>query len=1494
MDHQQPLTITPPSLPKGGGAIHSIGKGWGSVGALGGASFDIALPISAGRGFAPSLALVYSSLAGNSEFGLGWSVPLGHVARRTSKGVPRYDEEDAIVGPGEVEWLPERHADGTVRRDRVSHYQDRDLARTYEVTRHFPRVEGAFDLIEHWRVGVTDPGFWLVHGADGSLHLYGKRTQAQVGAPPGGVAQWLLEESVSAHGEHILYEYRAEDASGLMSGIPPDPTAWRYLSRVRYGNPSAYSGLYLWEESTLPTDWHFDLLFDYGERPYGLTDKPGYEAVQPWPLREDPCASFAFGFELSTLRLCRQVLMFHHFPATLGDAPCLVRRLLLEHRPTALGYSQLVAAHDQAYDAAGSLRDWPPLEFDYAGFDLGESRYRPFDALPGLNDDQGYQLVDLYGEGLPGMLYRSDKAWYYREPLRAQPAAHADDVAYGEWCEVPQLPLADSAASVRQSLTDLTGDGRLDWLVCAPAMSGFFTLNPDRSWSSFASFAAFPQEFFHPQGQMADLIGAGLSDLALIGPRSVRLYANRREQGFAGACEVERLAPDDALPLPGESDTELVAFSDVLGSGQQHLVRIRHDEVKCWPNLGHGRFGNGRRLATLPYTYEAFEAARIRLADLDGSGATDILYLTSEHIEIFMNRGGNAFETTAYKLPWPPGVRYDRLCQVSVADLQGLGCSSLVLTVPHMSPRHWRCDFVHAKPYLLTTTNNNMGAAGTVSYRASAQEWLDEKQALQAEARAVECLLPLSMHLVSRQEQRDEISGNRLTQHFSYRQGFYDGRARKFRGFGLLLQTDAESTDAEALTEGYTAPVLSKTWFHTGRFPDMPQEGYDRSDTEAHPLGKTLLSHFDEPIGRDVIVEPDSPDTLSEMANALVGMPLRIEIFGLDDSRLVSLPYCVQQWRYLVRQLRPACEQQPMAVMLPLELESISYQYERQPDDPVCQHRIHLARDAYGGSTRELTVHYARRKRATDPPPCADPHEGDWWRAAHDAQQAYYYLDEIRRRAIHLSDRQGWRLGLPYQSRHNVLVLESRRLTPADLGYERCLDPEGLIDSAPDWALGSLSLQRYQKPLSAGLEPDGQANFLALPGELEVAELDETALQAYERVLERPALEAELTHLGYRRMPVFLPDDPVPVLWSVRKGFVAYAGAEGFYKVLSVKATAGQSATQVIYDPYYCLPISVTRSADGCTTEAVNDYRFLRPVRVIDPNLNVQEAVYGPYGELQATSFQGTERGEPVGFAPLDDYRRPFESPEQALNDPQSALQDAASALFQDPCSWMGRLDPHTHEAFARRVSQGDLLPSGHIRCSARWRLAAAPSNEVVDSTWASAVREARREPVHALTLQADRYPGDLQRQIRVSGTSWDGFGRVLQTRQKVEPGDAYQVDEQGALVLEDGRPVIVEAAERWRVSERVEYNNKGLAIRTYRPYFVDRQRYINDASFRQFGYCDQQYYDPLGRPTLTVTARQQWRRQRYLGWYGISEDENDLHEEAMAAKVHQPGGDER
>ncbi|UOB22465.1 toxin [Pseudomonas orientalis] len=1514
------LQVNTPALPKGGGAIQGTAKGWGDIGSSGTASFEIPLPISPARGYAPAMSLTYQSSAGNSPFGLGWEVPLPAVSRRTSHGVPAYTEHDVLVGPDAQIWLPERDAEGAIVSRSTTAFNGLPLTIAYTATRYFPRIESHFDRIEHWHSATDTAGFWLIQSADGSQHFYGKTPLARIADPdhPHHVAQWLLQESLNTHGEHIYYHYKTETDP---SRYPRDCRAQHYLERVCYGNFTAkeQEQLYLWKTDHEPgMGWHFQLLFDYGERDLELDKRPTYQKIREWKTRPDPRSDFSFGFELRTLRCCNQILMFHHFPkeAQMGADPVLVKRLLLEyHAPSHV--SLLIGVHEQAFDSSGDSVSRPPLECFYqsAQLKVDKSGYKPFGSLPGLHDRDRYQLVDLYGDGLPGVLYRADKSWYYREPQRPQQPQTSDEVSYGAAVELKQVPVADNTRPLHQALADVNGDGRLDWLVAGPGMNGFFSLDEQRNWSAYTPFDAFPSEFFHPQGMLADLMGAGRHDFALIGPRSVRLYENRRASGFAPATEVPH-TPDDGLPIISASPNELVAFSDVLATGQQHLVRIRHNEVKCWPNLGRGRFAQGFVLATLPLRYETFNAARVLLVDLNGGGAADLLYLSTTHLSIFLNKGGDGFETKAINLPWPEGVQYDDYCQVSVIDVLGLGCPSLILTAAHQTPIHWRYDFYSQKPWLLMSTDNNMGAQASIKYRSSAQEWLDEKRELHAKGQPAISQLPFALLLVSQQAQRDEITGNQLTQRVSYRQAYYDRMDREFRGFGLLLQTDTDSRKGAPLTPGSSVPLLSKTWFHTGRSLDMPSLGQSTHDPHAKALGRTLVSRYrataQAPLDHhDDLISAPAPTLAREVARALSGRVLRVEVMAADPAQGV-VPYSVRHQRYLVRELAPASAHTPYARLLPLALESISYQYEGVKDDPVCQHQINLRWDAYGCLVHGVTVHYARRTTADSPPPVVlvDEHQQRWWRDTHDDAQQLYYLSETLTQPIHLDDAQQWRLALPYRQRHNALVLDkapvSGGLDPARIAYELFIDTrDGPLAAGARRTLSGLSVQHYRQAGSLGksLEP-GVATAQALADYLETAELDDQALNVYNDIPAMPNqptvdLVQKLTDSGYHTMQLFfLFDGEVPPkenrLWSIRRHFPRYGKATQFYRIRALRATEAHGETTLAYDPYTLQTVRV-KTPDGCVTKAEYDYRSLLPTRIVDPNGTVQEALYDGFGQLLASTFYGREHSLRVGFATLESYR-PLKNvtPGSAIEQAQSVLQDMANAHCYAPFSWMGSID--LAQIKPEWITNAYLLPGGHIRMSARAHLySSRQSLSGSEKQLKALINKASRTPVHGLMLQADRYPGDTEQQIRMTLTCWDGFGRSLQTKQKTEPGTAHAVDDKGNLLVDEVPDASgtskkqlrqVDADPRWRVSERVEYNNKGLVIRIYRPYFANSHVYVKDHSMRELGLSDRQFYDPLGRPTQTLTAGGLMRRTTYWAWYTVNEDENDTYEELNARQA--------
>lgn len=1500
MSEHAALPVTPPALPKGGGAIHSIGNGLGAIGSSGTASCEIPLPISPGRGYAPALALRYSSAQGNGVFGLGWTLSLPTVTRRTHAGVPAYTRDDLFIGPDGEVLMPERNRTTGVIESSQKLCSDGTRQVQHTVVRYRPRIETAFNLFEHWSCATDEPGFWLIYNADGTQHLFGKTPSARRADPdaPSHVGEWLLEESVNPHGEHIGYEYNADPTS---TQGPADTRAQRYLGRVRYGNFAADYQLYLCKDGGLKDlRWHFEMCFDYGERSTALDEKAAYQTTKTSPLRSDPFSDFSYGFELRTQRLCQQILMFHYFPdeTSMGPEPVLVRRTVIEYQTSPHSYSCLSAALNQAYGES-TAELLPPLEFTYTDFTLKPEiqRFKPFEALSGLNHQQRFEFVDLLGEGLPGVLHRTDKSWRYSQPVRDD--LGGDHVTYKALSDLPHLPLTDSRKPIRQFLGNLNASGRPDWILAQPGLSGFFTLKPNGTWSHFTALDAVPTEFFHPQGQLANLMGAGLNDLVMLGPRSVRLYANHKGAGFAGATEVDRGADEDDLPLPGNSSGELVAFSDLLGSGQQHLVRIRRNEVKCWPNLGRGRFGKGRVIATPDFSLEEFDASRLLLADLDGSGSADVIYLEPHGAKVFMNLCGNGL-SPAIDVPWPTGFSYDRFCRVSATDLQGLGCSSLVFSVPGATTRHWRCDFVSTKPYLLQSTNNNMGAGGSINYRSSAQEWLDEKKQVLKNKKAAVSRLPFPLFLVKQQARFDEITGNRLSQKFNYRRGFYDGTEREFRGFGLLVQTDMGGDKASNL---HTVRTLTKTWFHVGNEVDPIIRDRDHSDEKAVQLKGTLQNLGESWTPRSDLHVPANTRSKArqrEIARALNGRVLRVEVYGPEKGDTSKLPYSVQQHRYRVNERKGMGTHSPYSILHPVLAESIHYQYERFPHDPRCTHTINLNWDAYGYLTHHLEIHYARRITADDACPFTDPWKKKWWIDAHDEAQQFFYVTEHKAQFIHINTPQNRRLGLPYLQRTNALKLPkaplAEGLVPSGINHEALL----ILSASAAWrarqVMTGLSLQRYRKPDASGPYPDGLASVEALVDHTETAELNELALKAYD-VLKSQApsfdLPRRLELAGYKKMPIALPDDAEwdkqDKLWSVRRHFVTYKKLDGFFKPLSFKQSSQQGQTTFTHDPYCCLTTGI-QLPDNCTTTASHiDYRILQPTRVTDANNVVQETSYDEFGQVHAISHYKSSDGGNIGFSPLSTYTRRYHGrPDLAIENPQQALQQVASAYFYDAFSWMGRIALTTQEEQdwgKEAIAIGDLLPGGYIRASARARLARSGISETpYEQALQTKIDSVQREPVHCATLQADRYLNDSEsKKIRIGVECWDGFGRSLQSKHKAGQGTALAVNEDGTLKWINDKPQEHEVSVRWRVSERVEYDNKGLLARTWRPYFSDRHRYINDESLRKSGLCDQYFHDPMGRLIHVINAKGDERHHTWHPWYSITEDENDTQPELPA-----------
>jgi hypothetical protein len=326
-------------LPKGGGAIRGIDEKLSVSQPTGTASLTVGVFTSPARqGFGPELALGYDSGAGNGPFGLGWSLGVPAITRKTSKGLPRYQDAsdgDVFILSGAEDLVPLLAVEDQVPppADTADPWPSADTdapwtpavstrtigTSTYLVQGYRPRVEVGFARIERWQNTESGDVHWRTISRQNVTSLYGQGHGSRIVDPddPTRIFSWLLDFSFDDRGNAISYVYKAEDdrnVPDVASEASRTRTANRYLKQVRYGNDRPYDG-------TVPDQWCFELVLDYGE--HDLAEPTPAEQAT-WPARPDPFSAYRSGFEIRTHRTCRRLLMFHRL-AELGHDPVLVR-----------------------------------------------------------------------------------------------------------------------------------------------------------------------------------------------------------------------------------------------------------------------------------------------------------------------------------------------------------------------------------------------------------------------------------------------------------------------------------------------------------------------------------------------------------------------------------------------------------------------------------------------------------------------------------------------------------------------------------------------------------------------------------------------------------------------------------------------------------------------------------------------------------------------------------------------------------------------------------------------------------------------------------------------------------------------------------------------------------------------------------------------------------------------------------------------------------------
>ena len=1228
----------------------------------GSANMSVPLQFTPGRGeFGPMFSLDYDSSGVNSPIGVGWSLNgLLTFSINTRKHLPKYDNTDEFVFNAVGELVPAL--------DSTNDWQPlvTDVG-AYWVRLFRPRVERGFLRIEQWVEKTTARVHWRTRDARNVLTIFGLRADglSRIADPedPQRTFVWLPDGTYDPKGNAIVFDYLAEnldqiDLSQSFERTRFNVTAQRYLKRVCYGNSVPIAA-----DPLVPAGnrWAYEVVLDYGDHSSSssLTPVPN----QSWSVRPDAFSSFRPGFEVRTYRLCRRILQFHNFP-NFSPAPFLTGCWSFDHdlNPAGTALKTVTYTGYRVEPATGNIsqKSLPPLFMTYTSPSVGGSFVpapaRALTNVPYALAEQRYRWVDLFGEGLPGLLTENAGGWFYN--------SNEGDGDFSLLRSISRQPACNLASFV---LNDFDADGNTDVAVMHGRAAGFYEFNRDScEWRNFRMIPEMPHLEGAPSAQWFDLNGDGRADLVLTSPSQVLWFPSVGIDGFGDPIEVPRPQSGDWAPLAQDLALDYF-FADMNGDGLLDQVRVRNGRVEYWPQLGNGQFGDSVLMEDSPVFAPTgqFDPSRVLLVDLDGTGGADIVYLGDGEIRYWINASGNRLleGSVVANLPY-----IDNLSSTRILDFLGNGTPCLVWCSPlagGSSAIQYLPLTNGVKPCLLLSVNNSMGMQVSLSYSTSATHYLRDKR----RGRPWRTKLPNHPVVVDGREVADAIGGNRTITRFEYHDGYYDGIERIFAGFGAVDQFDADAPDPGSPDPeiALTTPACLRTWFHQG-YPWQGVPPYSYTGDAKQPVLAPMV--FDDP-------DQLEPREFCDGWRALSGHVIRQELFGLTAAGAICAdPFQVTANSYHVQRLQPA-QGGYEASFFAFRSEALNYTYEQLSSDPRATHDFTLEVDTFGSPTLSCSVAYPRRSTA----------------AAVDSAQRKTLISATKQSFLNISNGARNELAIPYEAqdfqlcgitppRDGVLTWESLRQS-LDTALQAPLAFDQDFTSGVQAKLMRWSRTYYWRDSADVALPLGEAGNPVLLHHVENANFT-------------PAWAASTW--GARVNANLLQNDAGCVLkdgywWQPGETWI-WSPAACFFQLSQLQRTQAQ-ATTFTYDGDF-VQITQIQDAIGNVTRAEIDYNLPAPFRIVDPNNNTSEILYDPLGVTVVSTIYGQmldANGKPQSYGndPLANYAsQPNPTVDAILAHPAAFVQNASQFTFYELDTWTTQAIPPRSVKLVRELYAHD------------------------------------------------------------------------------------------------------------------------------------------------------------------------------------------------------------
>ena len=713
------------SLPEGPGSLEGVGDDVEIDPNMGAMSHSIPIRLPAGfPGASPSLALTYSSSAGSGVVGIGWSMKTPTIERMTSRGAPEYTTDDLFDADGnEVTFVGIDGADRIYR----------------------SRFEKSFERYRWKDAGGGDAGYWVVEHTDGSRSYFGADAAGNPVASArsshnGGTANYALVETVDPYGHSVRYAYT------IGTGTVP------LLTSISWLDDGQGADLYSVDIS------------------YGV--------------RSDTISNASRGFEERCSDRVQSIRVHHQSE--------IVREYLLTYQDDvqAGGFSRLqrVQHYGVGGQAAGELY---PIAFDFEysqalGVECtGDACDTPvivqMGTLPGAVNLGGGRatLVDINNDGLPDVLDTT------------QATAHQfflntlawDGTSFSHTFAPSQLSTSGSGGSFGLGgantiqIFDVNGDGRSDLLN---TQTGSWLQNGgDGDWTGVSTLgdvsAIIALDF--SQTRFIDLDDDKRVDMLSSTTTTTTLYQNNGDSFSTRVIEPLGVA----FGLGSQ-----IQFADMNGDGLSDPFELRDDgTVRYRLNYGRGKWADTWR--TIPgLSISPTDRDRADVEDINGDGIADIVVVNQTEIKYAINRNGDRFDPfVTITSDDIEGALPERVAGVTVlySDMNGNGSEDVVWFTSNGQVTY--LELFPRRPNLITRIDNGIGSVQEVSYTTAAEE----------AARAAfdgnpwERTLQISMQLVSSVDRYVSLTGSpdgsglhEVTE-FTYRDGYYDGLEKQYRGF---------------------------------------------------------------------------------------------------------------------------------------------------------------------------------------------------------------------------------------------------------------------------------------------------------------------------------------------------------------------------------------------------------------------------------------------------------------------------------------------------------------------------------------------------------------------------------------------------------------------------------------------------------------------------------------------------------------------------------------